>query len=125
MRGVIWSDIHESVSKDGQGGVRLSYNADSVKTSLNNILGTNKGERCMRPNFGASLEDFLFENFDEDIATRMTDRIKEEVTKWDQRINILSVTFNPDIEGHLQNMNVIFTVVGSEAEISLDIPIGS
>ena len=78
---------------------------------------------CMRPTFGASLEDFLFENFSEDIGGRITDRIKEQVTLWDPRINLLQVIFNPDIEGHLDNINVIFTVVGDDSVQSLNIPV--
>ena len=77
----------------------------------------------MRPTFGASLEDFLFENFSEDIGGRITDRIKEQVTLWDPRINLLQVIFNPDIEGHLDNINVIFTVVGDDSVQSLNIPV--
>lgn len=45
-------------------GAKL-YDIDSVFQSVFTILGTKKGERVFRPNFGLSMNNYLFEPCDE------------------------------------------------------------
>ena len=45
--GVVWSDLDHRLIQDGQGRLKLGENAASVMTSIDNILRTSQGERCL------------------------------------------------------------------------------
>lgn len=120
----IYSDINEKYIKDGQGDIKLSLNGQAVKTSLTNILLTRRGSRAMRPDFGASLESILFENFNQDIANRIAQMVRNEVTRWDPRIQLRDISFEPDPNSAIVNMTVFFSVKGDDSVMDLTIPIG-
>ena len=79
---------------------------------------------CMLPEFGASLEDILFEDFNVDIAKLISERIKKEVARWDDRINLVKIDFKKDEDKGTMNATVIFTVAGDNEVLDLTIPIG-
>ena len=61
---VLYSDFKTSfdfsnVKKD----LVADFNEESVKTSIKNILLTNRGERFFNPSFGSDIRYMLFENF--------------------------------------------------------------
>ena len=124
MKKYIYSDINEKYIKDGQGDIKLSLNGEAVKTSLTNILLTSKGSRVMLPQFGASLLDIVFDNFNADLAERISNRIKTEVTKWDNRINLLSIEFIPDQDTNQMKATISFSIKGDENIMDLTIPVG-
>ena len=45
---------------DSRGGLALSSGKKSVEESIRIILGTTKGERLMRPDFGCDLNSLVF-----------------------------------------------------------------
>lgn len=44
---IVWSDLHHGINTDSQGALKRVVNVDSVYTSIDNILGTFQGERCI------------------------------------------------------------------------------
>lgn len=89
----IWSDLHHDLVIDSQGAIKKVINIDAVKTSIDNILRTSKGERVMLREFGSSLKGMLFENIDIALSTIITDEIKTSISLWDDRVIISSVSF--------------------------------
>ena len=45
---------------DGRGGVALAKYENDIQEAIMIILGTAKGERVMRPEFGSSIHEFVF-----------------------------------------------------------------
>ena len=45
---------------DGRGGIALSRYENDIEESIRVILGTAKGERPMRPNFGCDIHNIVF-----------------------------------------------------------------
>jgi phage baseplate assembly protein W len=110
---VIYSDLHYSFTKDTQGDIRKAYNTEAVGVSLRNILGTNKGERVMLPEFGANLRGMLFERMDFEFSKVLANQIKREIERWDPRISILSMDFQQEPSTLSVTLVVRFTVKGS------------
>ena len=44
----------------GTGGIAMSRGENGIESAILAILGTAKGERVMRPDFGSSIHDFIF-----------------------------------------------------------------
>jgi len=43
----VWSDLHQDLVTDSHGSIKKVINVDAVATSIDNILNTNLGERCL------------------------------------------------------------------------------
>ena len=67
-----------------------------IKTNLINWLLTNKGERVMRPNFGANLRDFIGEGITDGTNSAIEERVRENISA-NFKDGILSVSI-PKIE---------------------------
>ena len=55
---------------------------DAAKENLKNFIKTRQGERVFHPTLGIGLEDFLFENLDENTETMIKETITSSVNKW-------------------------------------------
>ena len=78
--------------------IALSEGEDSIRESIMIILGTTKGERVMRPDFGCGIWELVFAPNNTSTATLVTFYIKEALLKWEPRIEVLDVSVTPDEE---------------------------
>lgn len=76
---------------DSTGEVRLQSGADKVRESILLILGTRRGERVMRPDFGAGLEEFLFEPITTTTAALVRHRVETALVQFEPRIDVVDV----------------------------------
>lgn len=75
---------------------KLGMNAyeSQVAQSIRLILSTAKGERVMRPDFGAGMESLAFEPNNTVTAILIQQQVKEALLRYEPRIEVLSVTVN-------------------------------
>lgn len=73
---------------------KLGMNAyeSQVAQSIRLILSTAKGERVMRPDFGAGMERLAFEPNNTVTAILVQQQVKEALLRYEPRIEVLSVT---------------------------------
>ncbi|WP_029202282.1 GPW/gp25 family protein [Ornithinimicrobium pekingense] len=79
------------VTLDAQGEVRLEAGAEKVRQAIRLILDTRRGERVMRPDFGAGLEDFLFEPVGTTTSALIRQRVETALIVWEPRIDVHEV----------------------------------
>ena len=73
------------------GELREADGADKVRQSILLILATRRGERVMRPDFGAGLEDFLHEPINTTTTALVRHRIETALVLWEPRIDVETV----------------------------------
>ena len=85
------------------GLIAMNALEDHVRQSILLILQTAKGERVMRPDFGARLSDLTFEPVTQATITLAQHYVKEALTRFEPRIVVLKVgiTVNPQQPDHL------------------------
>jgi uncharacterized protein len=82
------------------GSVAMSeYEAD-IRQSIFIILETSPGERVMRPDFGCGIHDLVFETVDAATETRIETAVSDALTRYEARIEVLSVAVNPTPQRH-------------------------
>ena len=88
---------------DASGTMILAAYEQDVHQAIRIILGTNPGERVMRPDFGAGLNDFVFEPISTTTMHQLETRVREALVDWEPRIDVLdvSVTADPAQPGRL------------------------
>ncbi len=69
---------------------------EDIRESILIILGTRRGERVMRPDFGAGLDDFVFEPVSVATEESLGKRVEEALIDWEPRIDVLAVDVSPE-----------------------------
>lgn len=64
---------------------------DDVRQAIMIVLGTDPGERVMRPRFGAGLNTFVFEPMTAALAARIAEQVRNALTDWEPRIDVVFV----------------------------------
>lgn len=73
----------------------VAYEED-IRQSIMIIMGTEPGERIMRPDFGAGLNRFVFEPANTTTMALIQTRVREALVDWEPRIEIITVTVTLD-----------------------------
>ena len=73
------------------GDLPIKRDVEAVKQSVRNILLTRRGEKFFDPNFGGSLTEFLFENFDPIVEAEMNQRIVNTLRNYEPRVKVLNI----------------------------------
>jgi phage baseplate assembly protein W len=81
------------------GGIALSNGDDEISESMRLILGTAKGERPMRPEFGCGVHDLVFSAVDATFAGQVAYEVRASLLRWEPRIEVVDVTLEPGAEG--------------------------
>ena len=101
------------IMRGNQGYFAQSYSInEQIKSNLNLLLRTKKGERRMNPEFGSGLWNVLFEQNTENIVSIVEDTIRKDISKWMQFVNISSVDVDnqTDPTRHVIGVTVKYTV---------------
>jgi uncharacterized protein len=90
---------------DPSGALALAEYEEDVRQAIRIILGTNPGERVMRPDFGAGLNDFVFEPISTTTMHQLQTRVQEALVQWEPRIDVQQV--NVTVEPVLRSLLLI------------------
>ena len=79
----------------------LSHFEENINNSIDIILQTNIGERCLEPNFGTGLSRFLFGKMDETLKGGIMETVKFSLLDNEPRIEVKNVlvTFSEEQKG--------------------------
>lgn len=79
------------VAPAADAGTALAQYEDDVRQAIRIIIGTEKGERVMRPDFGAGLRAMLFEPLRTTTLALIRHRVEEALVLWEPRIDKVAV----------------------------------
>ncbi len=105
------------------GRVALSAYEDQIAQSIRIIIGTNPGERTMRPTFGAGLRAFVFEPVNPATMEALRRRVEDALIDWEPRIDVegVAVTTQPSLPGRV-DIDVAYRVRLTNAHRNLVYP---
>ncbi|MCL6590414.1 MAG: GPW/gp25 family protein [Firmicutes bacterium] len=105
------------------GRIRAAEGEESIKESIRIILGTSKGERVMRPDFGSNLNEMVFAPDDTATATQIKVYVQDALLKWEPRIDVqdVKVTPNPEKPGRL-DIEIYYNIKASNSKHNLVYP---
>lgn len=93
------------VSLNSQGKLQVVEYEESVRQSILIILGTAKGERIMRPDFGCGIYDLVFEVNTPSTAGRVSQSVQDALLVFEPRIDVINVSVNSGIIGRNPQTN--------------------
>jgi uncharacterized protein len=95
---------------------------DDIREAIRIILGTNPGERVMRPEFGAGLDEFLFEPVNIATTTRLQRQVREALVTWEPRIDVEDVTVPQGAPPVVLLVELVYRVRATNARANLVYP---
>jgi phage baseplate assembly protein W len=78
------------------GGTAMVSGSANVEQAMLLVLGTARGERPMRPDFGCGIHDLVFESVDETLCGTVAFEVETSLTRWVPRIEVTDVAVRPD-----------------------------
>jgi uncharacterized protein len=91
-----------------------SYNSiDQIKSNIQNLLLTKKGERILQPEFGCDLHSIVFNNITSDFETDVENAIESAFEFWMPFVKvdeILIDTNADDVDRNRVNISLTFSV---------------
>lgn len=78
------------------GAIAPRHYENNIKESILIILGTAKGERQMRPDFGCGIHELVFARNNMTTAGLAIYHVEQALTRWEPRIELLKVEVVPD-----------------------------
>lgn len=79
------------VTMDDKGLLQQAQYEESVRQSIWLILGTARGERVMRPDFGCGIYNLVFEVNTPSTVGRIAQAVRESLLQFEPRIDVLDV----------------------------------
>lgn len=73
------------------GKIALSRYEEDIHEAIRIILGTAKGERVMRPDFGCGIHELVFAPINTATMTLVENSVREALTFWEPRIELIKV----------------------------------
>jgi Bacteriophage baseplate protein W len=86
------------VRVNGAGGIALARGESDIEQAIRIILGTVKGERRMRPNFGCAIHDLVFASNDESTWGLARYAVEEALGWWEPRIDVIDIEVGPNMD---------------------------
>lgn len=111
------------VQVDGTGRIALSRFEDDIREAVRIILLTARGERVMRPEFGAGLHNFVFETMSVTNIGTIQAAVQNALIQWEPRIELLSVSVEAD-QGEVGKLliNIDYEVRATNTRFNLVFP---
>lgn len=111
------------VNADRQPGkINIAAYEESVSQSIWIILGTARGERVMRPDFGCRIYDLVFDNITAATVSKVTQAVRDALLMFETRIDVLSVQVEPENGGQVLQISVEYEVRATNNVFNLVYP---
>jgi hypothetical protein len=111
------------VSVDPQtGALNPGAYEESVRQSIWIILGTAKGERVMRPDFGCGIYDLVFEMNTASTAGKVAQAVREALLLFEPRIDVRDVQVRAENGGEVLLISIAYEVRATNNVFNLVYP---
>jgi phage baseplate assembly protein W len=112
-----------SVQTDSRSMIKLSRYEEDIKEAIWIILGTSRGERVMRPDFGCGIHDFVFESINASTLANIEQSVREALILWEPRIKLVDVNVSDDqIDNGKLIISIEYIVTATNSRFNLVYP---
>ena len=106
---------------DKPGVFRTTFTTkDTIKADLINYFLTNRGERCLNPSFGSTLQTTLFEAINEGNIGVLEDIITLEISTYFPQVIIEKITTSPQEDYNTLTVSIEYQVRNTNINDTLE-----
>lgn len=107
---------------DSRGRIELVHEEADVEEAIRIVLGTRKGERPMRPEFGCEIHDLVFAPNDPSTIGLARRYAQESLLMWEPRIDAVDVQAAPGGPENAILLNVRYRIIATNSVRNLVFP---
>ncbi len=107
---------------DEDGKIMLARYEESIQQAISIILGTARGERVMRPDFGCGIYDLVFATNSTETQSSLANEVRQALLFWEPRIDVLDVQVNPGGDGQILYITIRYQVRATNNVFNLVYP---
>ena len=104
------------------GAIQLAEYEESVRQAIWIVLGTAKGERVMRPDFGCGIYDLVFEVNSASTTGRVAQEVQDALLFFEPRIDLLDVQVQTKGSGEVMLISIEYQVRATNNVFNLVYP---
>lgn len=94
----------------------------SVFEAIWTVLGTAKGERAMRPDFGCGIYDLVFEMNSASTAGRVAQEVRDALLDFEPRIDVRDIQVRPENGGEVLLISIDYEIRATNNAFNLVYP---
>lgn len=127
----IYTDLHLDLSLSKNIGLGIDTvpssdllvdnDIDAIKNSIKNIFTTKKGEKVLNPEFGCSLDQYLFEPITEVYAQLIGNDILTGIQRFEPRVEITNITVIPVYDQNLYYITCYYTLLQIQKQSTINL----
>jgi phage baseplate assembly protein W len=110
------------VEGENEGKIQLAEYEESVRQAIWIILGTAKGERAMRPEFGCGIYDLVFEVNSASTSGRVAQSVRDALLEFEPRIDVRDIQTQPRNGGEVLLISIDYEVRATNNVFNLVYP---
>jgi len=110
------------VGLNASGAIQTAEYEESVRQAIWIILGTAKGERVMRPDFGCGIYDLVFGVNSASTSGKVAQAVREALLMYEPRIDVRDVQVQPQDPGDTLLINIEYEVRATNNVFNLVYP---
>lgn len=107
MTSILGSGLAFPLVLDRRGAIALAHGEDDVAQAITIILSTAPGERPMRPEFGCTVHDYVFDRFDAETIGRIDHAVRAALDRWEPRVTVTDVELER-VDESLVTISVVY-----------------
>lgn len=102
----------------------LTYveNEACIEQSIKIILGTVKGERVMRPDFGCGIHELTFTAITPSVNALVVQFVKDALNQWEPRIVVGAIKVSPGADNGFLEIDIEYTIKSMNSKKNLVYP---
>lgn len=96
-------------------------NEEAVKTSIRNLLLTNRGDRLFNNGLGSDIRALLFDNAGPATEQILSDYVRKTIENYEPRANIIDIVVNVETDDNTANVGIVFNVINNSEPVVLEL----
>lgn len=94
-------------------------NEEAVKTSIRNLILTNKYERLFQPSIGGNIKKYLFDNISPITQESIQNEIRSVIENYESRAKIIDVVATPYPDQNAYVVTIEFYLINTNNKVTL------
>lgn len=103
--------------------IKVDNDMEAIKNSIRNIFNTKNGQKLLTPDFGSSLEKFLFERADDFTGSIIANTVLENIQKFEPRIEVLKIRVYPVPDDNMFRMFLFYRFISLDKQETLEMSV--
>ena len=96
MRSILGTGWKFPIRINGRGGFSLAHEEQDIAEAIWIILGTSRGDRIMKPDFGCGIHDYVFAPNNAGTRGAIAYQVQQSLLQWEPRIDLVDVRTEED-----------------------------